>query len=194
MADEALGRFRAEHAGVFAMLWRRLGEFELVDVALADAYLAATAAWQDGIPHNPATWMATVALSVTTGVISRRPEVEPASPEDDLRSLLWSCAHAGLTDDQRRLLLARAAAGLMPYELAELLAVPEAEIRRRLDGARLGLRKSGGRAVGRPDDAEARIARVAADIAALAAAPGPEAAAVAALLADHHRRAFTPGS
>ena len=43
MVDEAaaLRRFREEHAGVFATLWRRMGEFDLVDVSLADAYLAA---------------------------------------------------------------------------------------------------------------------------------------------------------
>ena len=196
MSDEAARRrFREEHAGVFALLWRRLGEFDLVDVALADAYLAATAAWGDGIPHNPATWMATVALSVTTGVISRRAEVAPASPLDDLRALLGSCAHPGLTEEQRALLLARAAGGLMPFELAELWATPEAELRRRLDGAKLGLRKLGGRTALAPTaDLTPHATACAVAIAQIGAAPGAEAAAVAALLTAHHRRAFTSGS
>ncbi|MBP8808844.1 MAG: hypothetical protein KBG48_24505 [Kofleriaceae bacterium] len=191
MSDEAARwRFREEHAGVFALLWRRLGEFDLVDVALADAYLAATAAWGDGIPHNPATWMATVALSVTTGVVARRPEVAPASPQDDLRTLFASCSHPGLTDDQRALLLTRAAAGLMLFELAELWASPEAELRRRLEGAKLGLRKLGGRAAATTDELAARAAASAEVIAHIRRAPGAEAGAVADLLAGHHGRAF----
>jgi hypothetical protein len=50
MVDEAaaLRTFRAEHAPVFAALWRRFGEFDLVDAALADAYQAAMAAWPGG--------------------------------------------------------------------------------------------------------------------------------------------------
>ena len=175
MVDDgaALRRFREEHAGVFATLWRRLGEFDLVDVSLADAYLAATAAWPDGIPANPATWMATVALSATTGVVSRRPEAEPATPHDDLRGLLWACAHPGLTEEQRVLLTARAVAGLMPSEIAALLGLPEAEIKKRLDGAKTGLRKLGGRAAVAADAEAERTALVAAAVAAIAAALRP---------------------
>lgn len=196
MVDEAaaLRRFREEHAGVFATLWRRMGEFDLVDVSLADAYLAAIAAWPDGIPANPATWMATVAMSATTGVVSRRPEAEPATPEDDLRGLLWACAHPGLTDEQRLLLTVRAVAGLMPAELAALLRVPEAEIKKRLDGAKTGLRKLGGRAPVAADGEAERTALVLATIAAIKAAPGAEAAAVGALLDERVARAFGAGA
>lgn len=196
MVDEAaaLRRFREEHAGVFATLWRRMGEFDLVDVSLADAYLAAIAAWPDGIPANPATWMATVAMSATTGVVSRRPEAEPATPEDDLRGLLWACAHPGLTDEQRALLTVRAVAGLMPAEIAALLRAPEAEIKKRLDGAKTGLRKLGGRApVAAGAEAE-RTALVRATVAAIKAAPGAEAAAVGALLDERVARAFGAGA
>ena len=189
-AGAALERFRDEHAGVFAMLWRRLGEFDLVDVSLADAYLAAIAAWPDGIPSNPATWMATVALSATTGVVTpRRHDAEPATPQADLQVLLAACCADGLTPEQREVLLVRAAAGLMMAELATLLAVPETEIRRRLEGAKTGLRKLGGRAAAQAD-VDGRVARVHAAIDRVRAAPGAEATAVADLLASRATRAF----
>lgn len=189
---DVLRRFREEHAGVFATLWRRLGEYDLVDVALADAYLAAIAAWPDGIPQNPATWMATVALSVNTGLVARKPEAEVVTPASDLRALLASCAAPGLTAEQRLLLVARAALGLMPAELAALLGVPEAEIKKRLDGAKTGLRKLGGRAPAPPVVAPEVAAALAEVAAAVRAAPGPDAAALADLLDDRIRRALEP--
>jgi RNA polymerase sigma-70 factor (ECF subfamily) len=186
----ALRRFREEHAQVFAMLWRRLGEYDLVDASLADAYLAATASWPGGIPHNPATWMATVALSATTGVVSRRSDAEPASPIDDLRALLWSCCHPALEAEQRVVCLARAGAGLMPGELADLLGVPEAAIHARLTAAKKVLRAGAARAAVTEDDREPRIALVREAIAAVRAAPGHDASEIADLLTERADRAF----
>jgi hypothetical protein len=123
-------------------------------------------------------------------VVSRRPEAEPATPHDDLRGLLWACAHPGLTEEQRVLLTARAVAGLMPSEIAALLGLPEAEIKKRLDGAKTGLRKLGGRAAVAADAEAERTALVAAAVAAIKAAPGAEAAAVGALLDERYARAF----
>lgn len=194
MGDEtsaAVRRFREEHAQVFAMLWRRLGEYDLVDASLADAYLAATAAWPDGIPHNPATWMATVALSATTGVVSRRSDAEPASPADDLRSLLWTCCHPTLAAEDRVACLVRAGAGLLPGELAALLGVPEAVVQGRLASAKKLLRAPAARAAVADADRAERTALVHATIAEVRAAPGAEAAAVADLLAERAARAFT---
>ena len=92
--DPALRVFRGEHAPVFAALWRRLGEFDLVEAAMADAYLAAMASWEaSGVPQNPASWIATVAMSATTSVLARRgqdPE-PPGSPAEDLQAMLATC-------------------------------------------------------------------------------------------------------
>ncbi|MEZ4402038.1 MAG: hypothetical protein R3B06_18575 [Kofleriaceae bacterium] len=190
--DVALRRFRAEHAGVFGLLWRRLGEFDLVDVSLGDAYVAAMASWPDGVPHNPPTWMATVALSATTGVVSRRGDVEPASPQDDLRVLLAACTAPGLTPEQAQVLVLRAVAGLMPMELATLLGLPEAVVRQRLDGAKVGLRKLGGRSAAGGRSEAQQEADAAAVIATVRGLPGREAAEVAALLDERHGIAFAP--
>jgi|GEM_PF-2675264 len=186
----ALRRFREEHAQVFAMLWRRLGEFDLVDASLADAYYAALASWEGGVPHNPATWMATVALSATTGVVSRRGDAEPASPIDDLRVLLWTCCHPRLAADQRVVCLGRAGAGLMPAELAALLGVPEAVVNARLTTAKQLLRAGAARATVDQAERPFRSGLVRAAIATIRAAPGDDADEVATLLEQRADKAF----
>lgn len=193
MGDEsAVRRFRQEHAQVFAMLWRRLGEYDLVDAALADAYLAATASWPASMPHNPATWMATVALSATTGVVSRKSldAAEPVHPHDDLRAMLWTCCHPTLSADERAVCLGRAAAGLMPTELAALLDVPVATVNGRLDAAKKALRQSIARAAVTEDERDDRTALVAATIDTLVTAPGAAALALRELLEPIYERAF----
>lgn len=190
----AIGVFRAEHAQVFASLWRRLGEFDLVDAALTDAYLAATAAWPAaGVPQNPATWIATVAMSATTSVLSRRSTEasDQGSPADDVRALLFGCCHPRLKAEEQVVCLARAVAGLIPSEIAALLGVPEATVTSRLNAAKSTLRKPGvGMTAPEPDQWAARVAGVHAAAAALRAAPGAEAAKVSALVGERIAQSF----
>jgi predicted RNA polymerase sigma factor len=198
LADQALHTFRAEHAPVFAALWRRIGEFDLVDGALADAYQAAMAAWPAaGVPQNPASWMATVAMSATTNVMSRRaagaPSTGPSTPVDDLQALILGCCHPQLDDDQRLVCLVRAVAGLMPFELAELLALPEPQVTGWLDAAKKLMRRPGFRAdVGDEAERAARLARAHAIVARVRALPSTEASAIADLLENRVVAAFAP--
>lgn len=197
-ADQALLTFRAEHAPVFAALWRRFGEFDLVDGALADAYQAAMAAWPAaGVPQNPASWMATVAMSATTNVMARRmagaPSPGPSTPVDDLQALVLGCCHPALAPEQQVVCLVRAVAGLMPFELALLLAVPEPQVTGQLDAAKTVMRRGGFRAdVGDDDERAARVARAHAIVAHLRALPTDGAAGVADLLAHRLSAAFAP--
>jgi predicted RNA polymerase sigma factor len=197
LADQALQTFRAEHAPVFAALWRRFGEFDLVDAALADAYQAAMAAWPAaGVPQNPASWMATVAMSATTNVMSRRtagaPSPGPSTPVDDLQALILGCCHPDLSLEQGVVCMGRAVAGLMPFELSELLAVPEAIVTGRLDGAKTIMRRGGFRAdVGDDDQRGARVARAHQIVALVRALPSAESATVAGLIEQRVATAFT---
>jgi RNA polymerase sigma-70 factor (ECF subfamily) len=60
---EAVDRlFRAEHGRAVASLIRMLGDFDLAEESLQDAYLVALERWpRDGVPANPAAWLVTVA-------------------------------------------------------------------------------------------------------------------------------------
>lgn len=193
-ASRAIQVFRAEHAQVFAALWRRLGEFDLVDAALADAYLAATASWPaTGVPQNPMSWMSTVAMSATTSVLAKRgPELlDPGSPTDDVRALLYGCAHPRLTPDERVVCTVRAAVGLVPHEIAALLGLPEATVNARLTSAKRTLRQPGaGLGPVAPAERPAREALVRDTFASIAAARGSEAAAVTSVLATRIAQAF----
>jgi RNA polymerase sigma-70 factor (ECF subfamily) len=60
---EAAARvFRDERAAVLATLIRHVGDFQLAEEAMADAFEAALATWpRDGVPRNPAGWITVVA-------------------------------------------------------------------------------------------------------------------------------------
>jgi predicted RNA polymerase sigma factor len=194
-ARSAVQVFRTEHAHVFAGLWRRLGEFDLVDAAMADAYLAAQAAWPaTGVPQNPASWMATVAMSATTSVLAKRgvDVSEPASPDDDVRGLLFGVCHPRLTAEERVVCLARAVVGLVPHEIAAMLGVPEATVTARLTAAKKTMRQPGnGFAPVADADRSAREALVHATIAELKrGARGDDAASASAVLATRVNQAF----
>jgi RNA polymerase sigma-70 factor (ECF subfamily) len=60
---EVLGAvFRAEHGRVLARLIGLLGDFDLAEESLADAYAAAARHWpRAGVPQHPAAWLLTTA-------------------------------------------------------------------------------------------------------------------------------------
>ncbi|HUQ02806.1 MAG TPA: hypothetical protein VM261_09945 [Kofleriaceae bacterium] len=194
-ARSAVQVFRTEHAQVFAGMWRRLGEFDLVDAAMADAYLAAQAAWPaTGVPQNPVSWMATVAMSATTSVLAKRGADlgDPASPADDVRALLFGVCHPKLAPEERVVCLARAVVGLVPHEIAALLGVAEAVVTARLTAAKKTMRQPGnGLAPVADADRSAREALVHTTIAELKrGARGDDAAVVSAVLAARVNQAF----
>ena len=54
--------FREERAAVLATLIRQVGDFQLAEDALQDAFAAAVATWpRDGVPASPGAWITTTA-------------------------------------------------------------------------------------------------------------------------------------
>ncbi len=61
-ADIVERTFRDEHGRALATLIRVLGDFDLAEEALSDAYLVALERWPvDGAPSNPGAWITTTA-------------------------------------------------------------------------------------------------------------------------------------
>jgi RNA polymerase sigma-70 factor, ECF subfamily len=61
-AAAAEAAFRQERAAVLATLIRQLGDFQLAEDALQDAFAAAVATWpRDGVPDRPGAWITTTA-------------------------------------------------------------------------------------------------------------------------------------
>src|SRR5215472_11602508 len=115
--------YRSESRRVLATLIRVLGDFELAEEVLHDAFAAAIQQWpEDGIPANPRAWLVTagrfkaidgmrrrVRFDAAVAEISRRPgaesvdaaEWEEPGVEDDRLRLIFICCHPALPSEAR---------------------------------------------------------------------------------------------
>ena len=65
--------YRAESRRVFASLVRQLGDFDLAEEALHDAFLAAAEQWtQDGVPSHPRAWLIATGRFKAVDALRRR--------------------------------------------------------------------------------------------------------------------------
>lgn len=157
--SEAVERaWRLERAGVVATLARRLGDLDLAEDAVQDAFASAVTAWaRDGVPERPGAWLTVVAWRRALDVLRRaRPaasidrlvaeprhedELWPAlAVEDDLLALVLACCHPALAADARVALTLRHVAGLTAPEIAAAFLVGPDTMAKRLVRARRKLR------------------------------------------------------
>lgn len=140
------GVFRREHGIVMAALVRTLGDFDIAEDALQDAFAAGLEHWpRDGIPARPAAWLTTTARrraidrlrrqSVLDDKLRERLRVTPESSSiddfapthfaDDRLRLIFTCCHPALAEDARVALTLRTLGGLSTAEVARAFLVPE---------------------------------------------------------------------
>src|SRR5260370_24133796 len=80
MRDAVDGVYRTESRRILATLIRLLGDFDLAEEALHDAFTAAMEQWpRDGMPDNPRTWLVSAGRFKAIDRIRRRARVH-ASP------------------------------------------------------------------------------------------------------------------
>ena len=138
--------YRAESRRVFATLIRLLGDFDLAEEAVHDAFRAALEQWPvDGMPANPRAWLVSTGRFKAIDAIRRRARfvvaedldefVDPASEdplarfdesvEDDRLRLVFTCCHPALAPDAQVALTLREVCGLTTEEIARaFLAAP----------------------------------------------------------------------
>ena len=139
--------YRAESRRVLATLIRLLGDFDLAEEALHEAFRAALEHWpKDGLPDNPRAWLVSTGRFKAIDAIRRRarfdplddhiehveslaaesPDAEPESVEDDRLRLIFTCCHPALTPDAQVALTLREVCGLTTEEIARayLAAAP----------------------------------------------------------------------
>ena len=138
--------YRAESRRVLATLIRLLGDFELAEEALHDAFRAALEQWpRDGVPTNPRAWLVSAGRFKAIDGIRRRARFEaldedaaqaiaaPDDPatwgnediEDDRLRLMFTCCHPALPPDAQVALTLREVCGLTTEEIARaFLAAP----------------------------------------------------------------------
>jgi RNA polymerase sigma-70 factor (ECF subfamily) len=171
-ADAVARVFHDEHGRAIATLIRVLGDFDLAEEAVADAYVTALEKWPaDGTPSNPGAWIVTTArnraidrarraqafarkaaliagdaafdASARAGAVRAAAEDEMHPIPDDQRRLIFTCCHPALAPEASIALTLRTLGGLTTPEIARAFLVPEATLAQRLVRAKKKIRVAG---------------------------------------------------
>ncbi len=147
---------------MLARLIRILGDFDLAEDALQDAWVAASTAWATrGVPDNPAGWLVTTARrkavdrlrSVAASERRQRAWGELAItwdigdgslpiPDDRLR-LIFTCCHPALSLEAQVALTLRSLGGLSTAEVASAFLISEPALAQRVVRAKRKIREAG---------------------------------------------------
>ncbi len=152
--------YRAESRHVLATLIRLLGDFDLAEDALHDAFRAALEQWErDGVPANPRAWLVSTGRFKAIDHLRRRARseipLEPlaeqlaASPnteanldevEDDRLRLIFTCCHPALSPEARVALTLREVCGLATEEIAHAFLTNPPTLAQRIVRAKAKIR------------------------------------------------------
>ncbi len=152
--------FREEHGRAIATLVRLLGDIDLAEEAVADAFAVAVEKWADGLPPNPGGWIVTTARrraidrirrestrdarQAEAGRLAERDAPQEVGPvQDDRLRLLFTCCHPALAVEARVALTLRLLGGLETAHIARAFLVPEATLAQRLVRAKRKIRDAG---------------------------------------------------
>ena len=143
------GVYRSDSRRILATLIRLLGDFDLAEEALHDAFTIAVERWPvDGLPANPRAWLVSTGRFKAIDALRRRarhdasladeaarlepggysdPDLDANSIQDDRLRLIFTCCHPALTLDAQIALTLRTVCGLTTEEIAHaFLAQPTA--------------------------------------------------------------------
>ena len=153
--------FREEHGRILATLIRLLGDFDVAEEALQEAFAVAVEQWPvAGTPTNPASWLVSTARHKAIDRIRRRArlaqkqeeiarhfelsaeEEDAPMPEDRLR-LIFTCCHPALAIEAQVALTLRTLGGLSTEEIARAFLVPAPTMAQRLVRAKAKIRGAG---------------------------------------------------
>ena len=149
--------YRAESRRVFATLVRLLGDFDLAEEALHEAFRAALEQWpSDGVPDNPRAWLVSAGRFKAIDAIRRRArfdtldeehaetisaeEQEVNEIEDDRLRLVFTCCHPALSPDAQVALTLREVCGLKTEEIAHAFLSPAPTLAQRIVRAKTKIR------------------------------------------------------
>src|ERR1051326_3487189 len=157
--------FRTESRRVYATLVRLLGDFDLAEDALHDAFAAALEKWpKEGLPSNPRAWLVSTGRFKAIDVIRRRArfnaslghlaeqadlgaqdsfDLEDVTVEDDRLRLIFTCCHPALSPDARMALTLREVCGLTTEEVARAFLTSPTTLAQRIVRAKAKIRDAG---------------------------------------------------
>jgi len=150
--------YRTESRRVLATLIRLLGDFDLAEEALAEAFRAALEQWpREGVPENPRAWLVSAGRFKAIDSIRRRarffyvdeetleafpaePEAEREGIEDDRLRLIFTCCHPALAPEAQVALTLREVCGLTTEEIARAFLAPVPTLAQRIVRAKTKIR------------------------------------------------------
>lgn len=156
--------YRAESRQILATLIRLLGDFDLAEDALHDAFRVALELWpKEGIPANPRAWLISTGRfkgidvirrrsrfdasqeSVVEGIYSNPSDVEALNEEDikdDRLRLIFTCCHPALAPEARAALTLREVCGLTTEEIARAFLIGAPTLAQRIVRAKSKIREA----------------------------------------------------
>jgi len=141
--------FRAEYGRAVAVLTRVLGDLDLAEDAVQDAFVTALTHWPEhGVPPSPAGWILTTARNraidrlrreakrddrhAQAALLHAQAEPEEDAVQDDRLRLIFTCCHPALAPNAQVALTLRLLGGLTTAEIAHAFLVPESTMAQRL--------------------------------------------------------------
>lgn len=149
--------YREHSRRVQATLIRLLGDFELAEEAMQDAFVAAVQQWPvNGKPDNPTAWLIRTGYHCGIDQIRQRStarrrahlllptdealDLEPTTIEDDALRLLFTCGHPSLSMEARIALTLREMCGLTTEQVASALLMKPTTLAQRIVRAKRKIR------------------------------------------------------
>ncbi|MEU4167899.1 RNA polymerase sigma factor [Streptomyces sp. NPDC026665] len=160
-ADDVEAVFRAEYGRAVAVLIRFLGDIDLAEEAVQEAFTTAVAKWPEtGVPPSPAGWIITTARNRAVDRLRREstraarqaeaarlhvPDdpVEEGPVRDDRLRLIFTCCHPALAPQAQVALTLRLLGGLSTAQIARAFLVPEPTMAQRIVRAKAKIRDAG---------------------------------------------------
>src|SRR4051812_46196340 len=143
--------YREESRRVFATLVRLLGDFDLAEEALHEAFRAALEQWpKEGLPDNPRAWLVSAGRFKAIDNIRRQARFDALDDEraehiaaeesgrevdeieDDRLRLVFTCCHPALAADAQVALTLREVCGLTTEEIAHAFLTPAPTLAQRI--------------------------------------------------------------
>jgi RNA polymerase sigma-70 factor (ECF subfamily) len=154
--------YRQDSRRVLATLIRLLGDFDIAEEAMHEAFAAAVEQWpRDGTPANPRAWLVSTGRFKAIDAIRRRARFdatqteladrlaaeatdaaprEPGEIEDDRLRLIFTCCHPALPPEAQVALTLREVCGLTTEEIARAFLTAPPTLAQRIVRAKAKIR------------------------------------------------------
>jgi RNA polymerase sigma-70 factor (ECF subfamily) len=157
--------YRVDSGRILATLIRLLGDFDLAEEAMHEAFAAALSLWpSSGVPDNPRPWLISTARFKAIDTLRRRARFDASqdeiaryleaqwgeaerskeedSLEDDRLRLIFTCCHPSLAPEARVALTLREVCGLTTEEIAKAFLTTPSTLAQRIVRAKAKIRDS----------------------------------------------------